>query len=188
MSYRYLVLFIISFIFSLIIGNLAIPILKSINAKQTIREDGPSSHITKKSQTPTIGGLIFLIPIFFITLTLCLLKKDFFTSDLTVVICTTCIMGILGLIDDYLKVRKKQNKGISGWIKLLIQLLVSFVIFHLYKEDASFLYLIWFFFIIAGSSNSYNLTDGLDGFLVALHWQVFLDFLLCFTKLVSLSC
>ncbi len=174
------ILFIISLILSLIIGKFLIPILKSLNAKQIIREDGPSSHITKKSQTPTIGGLIFLIPVFFITLILCLTKKDFLTLDLTIVLCTTFVMAALGFIDDYLKVRKKHNKGISGWIKLLIQLLVSYSIFHLYKEGGNILYLLWFFFIIAGASNSYNLTDGLDGLLGSITLISFLGFFVLF--------
>lgn len=173
------ILFIISLIFSLIIGNFFIPILKSINAKQAIREDGPSLHVAKKSQTPTIGGLIFLIPVFFITLILCIRKKDFLTMDLTVVLCTTFTMAALGFIDDYLKIRKKHNKGISGWIKLLIQLLVSFSLFCIYKE-ANFFYLLWFFFVIAGASNSYNLTDGLDGLLGSIALASFLGFFALF--------
>ncbi len=183
MNYSYLILFTISLIFSLITGKFLIPILKSINAKQTIREDGPSSHITKKSQIPTIGGLLFLIPLFLITLTLYLLKKDFLTLDLIVVLCTTFVMALLGFIDDYLKVRKKHNKGISGWIKLLIQLLVSYLIFHIYKEGESFFYLLWFFFVIAGASNSYNLTDGLDGLLGSITLVGLLGFFVLFYHL-----
>ena len=174
------ILFTISLISSLIIGKLFIPILKSINAKQTIRKDGPSSHLTKKSQTSTIGGLIFLIPVFFITLVLCLTKKDFLTLDLRVVLCTTFVMATLGFIDDYLKVRKRHNKGVSGWIKLLIQLLVSYSIFHIYKEGACIFCFIWFFFIIAGSSNSYNLTDGLDGLLGSVTLASLLGFFVLF--------
>ena len=174
------ILFVISLISSLITGKLLVPILKSINAKQTIRKDGPSSHITKKSQTPTIGGLIFLIPVFFITLIISTIKKDFLTLDLALVLCTTFIMAVLGFIDDYLKVRKKHNKGISGWIKLLIQFLVSFLLFHIYKEGGGFLYLLWFLLVIAGASNSYNLTGGLDGLLVSVTLASFLGFLVLF--------
>ncbi len=163
MNYCYLILFTISLSLSFIIGIFLIPILKLINVKQTIREDGPSSHITKKSSTPTIGGIIFLIPIFLITLIFCGIKKEFFTLDLVVVLSTMLVLSILGFTDDYLKVRKQHNKGISGWSKLLIQLLLSISIFYLYKEGNNYLYLAWYFFIISGASNSYNLTDGLDG-------------------------
>ena len=174
------ILFTISITFSLFVGNFLIPILRSINAKQSIRKDGPSSHIANKSQTPTIGGVIFLIPVFFITLILYLTKKDFLTLDLTIVICTTFVMAILGFTDDYLKVRKKHNKGISGWTKLLIQFLVSYSIFYIYKGGGSYFYLLWFFFVIAGASNSYNLTDGLDGLLGSITLASFLGFFVLF--------
>lgn len=180
MNYSYLILFATSLIFSLITGKCLISILKSINAKQIIREDGPSSHIAKKSQTPTIGGLIFLIPVFLITLVYSVLKKDFLTLNLSVVLCATFVMALLGFIDDYLKIRKKHNKGISGWIKLLIQLVVSYLIFHIYKEGGSLFYLLWFFFVIAGSSNSYNLTDGLDGLLGSITLTGLLGFFILF--------
>ena len=174
------ILFIISLALSLIIGKILIPVLKSFNIKQIIREDGPSSHITKKSQIPTFGGLIFLIPLFLVTLVMCTIKKDLLTLDLMVVLCITFVMATLGFIDDYLKVRKKHNKGISGWIKLLIQLLVSFSVFYIYKEGASFFYLLWFFFVIAGAGNSYNLTDGLDGLLGSITLASLIGFFVLF--------
>ena len=174
------ILFVVSLILSLIIGSFLIPVLKSIKVKQNIRKDGPSSHITKKSQTPTIGGLIFLIPVFFASSVLCIIKKDFLTLNLSVVLCTTFIMAVLGFIDDYLKVKKKHNKGVSGWIKLLIQFLVSFSIFYIYKEGNNVLYLLWFFFIIAGASNSYNLTDGLDGLLGSIALASLFGFFILF--------
>lgn len=177
------ILFIGSLVLSLITGKFLIPILKSLNAKQSIREDGPSSHIRLKSHTPTIGGLIFLIPILLIVLVLCSIKRDFLTVDLVVVICTTFIMAVLGFVDDYLKVRKKHNKGVSGWLKLLIQFLVAFSIFYIYKEERSnILYFFWFFFIIAGASNSYNLTDGLDGLLGSISLVSFIGFLVLFQQ------
>ena len=194
MNYSYLILFATSLIFSLITGKCLISILKSINAKQIIREDGPSSHIAKKSQTPTIGGLIFLIPVFLITLVYSILKKDFLTLNLSVVLCTTFVMALLGFIDDYLKIRKKHNKGISGWIKLLIQLVVSYLIFHIYKEGGSLFYLLWFFFVRGNEgtirSNKlliifllvdiYALTDGLDGLLGSITLTGLLGFFILF--------
>ena len=163
-----LILFFITLSISLAIGKPLINFLKSFRVKQTIREEGPQSHIQKKSQTPTIGGLIFLIPTFVVTMILCFLKKDFQTLDLLVVLGITLAMATLGFIDDYLKVVKKHNKGISGWIKLFVQFVVSLVIYCLYKEEASLFYLIWVFFVIAGASNSYNLTDGLDGLVASI--------------------
>ena len=164
----YLCLFLISLIASLILGNPLIKIFKSVGAKQFIRDAGPKSHIKEKFKVPTIGGVIFLIPLFILSTTLFLVRKDLHTLDLTVVLSTTFIMAVLGFVDDYLKIIKKQNKGVSGWIKLFIQLLVSLVIARIYNEEAGLIYLIWAFFIISGASNSYNLTDGLDGLLTSI--------------------
>ena len=168
--------FIIPLLLVLISGNPLIQVLKSLNAKQIVREDGPRDHIVKKSKTPTIGGLIFLVSVFFISFAVYFLKKDYQTLDLVIVLSTTFIMAVLGFIDDYLKVLKKHNKGISGWNKLFIQLLVSLVIFYLYKGNLGIIYLIWVFFIISGASNSFNLTDGLDGLLTSVSLVSFLGF------------
>ena len=175
--FYYLALVLISFGSSLILGKPLINLLNSFSAKQTIREDGPLDHITKKAQIPTIGSLIFLIPTFLITFGICFLKKEFQTLDLLSVAGITFLMAILGLSDDLIKILKKQNKGISGWLKLFIQFMASLVIFYLYKEDKSLIYLIWIFFIIAGASNSYNLTDGLDGLLASITISSLLGFL-----------
>ena len=174
-----IIFFIISVGFSLLIGNPLIKLLSLLNVKQTIREDGPKEHIQKKSKTPTIGGLIFLIPIFFIVLYFYLLKKEEFqTLDLIVVLGCTFTMAIVGFIDDLFKILKKHNKGVSGWVKLFVQFLISFFLFYKYKEGASLIFLFWYFFIFAGASNSYNLTDGLDGLLGSISLVSFIGF--CF--------
>ena len=127
-----IVLVIISLLIPLIIGTLVINFLKLLGAKQTIREDGPKRHISK-SLTPTIGGLIFLIPLFLIIVCLCFLKKEFRTLDLFIVFGSTFAMATLGFIDDCLKIQKNQNKGISGWSKLFVQFLISLVIYCFYR-------------------------------------------------------
>lgn len=177
-SYTYFLL--TPLIISLIIGNPLIKILSSLDAKQTIREDGPSSHKTTKSKVPTIGGLIFLIPIF-LTSIIALFLKNFQNTQIITVLTITFVMAALGFADDLLKVLKKHNKGISGWAKLSIQLIVSIVLFFIYKEDGGILYLLLVFFVIAGSSNSYNLTDGLDGLLTGVSLVSFLGFAFLFS-------
>ncbi len=179
----YLFLLIIPLLISLLLGNPLIQLLKSLNARQTIREDGPKEHIKKKSQIPTIGGLIFLIPAFLSILVLFLAKKELQTTDLLVVLGSTYVLALLGFIDDYLKVIKKHNKGISAWFKLFIQFVVSFVIYYKYNSGIGLIYLIWAFFIIAGASNSYNLTDGLDGLLGGISFISLLGFSFLFHKL-----
>ena len=172
--------FLVSLFISLFWGGSVISLLKKLSAFQFIREDGPNDHISRKSNTPTLGGVIFLTPLIIITLFLCLFKKNFQTADLLVVLSTTLLMGVLGFADDYQKIKKKHNKGISGWIKLFIQLLVSLILFFIYGKNLSFIYLLYIFFILAGSSNSYNLTDGLDGLLSSISIVSLLGFAFLF--------
>ena len=163
--YINLFLALISLCIALILGNYLVKLFKSLKFTQAIREKGPSSHKEKKINVPTMGGLIFLVPLFLIILVFCYLNGAFLTLDLIVVLSIVLIMATLGFVDDFLKIKKKHNKGVSGWIKLLLQLFVSVALYYIYKEGESYLYIAWFFFVIAGSTNSYNLTDGLDGLL-----------------------
>ena len=179
----YLFLLTIPLLISLLIGNPLIQLLKSLNAKQIIREDGPKEHLKKKSKVPTIGGLMFLIPAFISIFIICFARKNLQTTDLVIVLGVTLIMAILGFLDDYLKVLKKHNKGISGWLKLFIQFAVSLVIYYKYNSGVGIVYLIWAFFIIAGASNSYNLTDGLDGLVGSISFLSLLGFSFLFYKL-----
>jgi len=174
MKYEFIICFLISLGITLLIGSPLIKFLQSFNIRQSIRTDGPKDHITKKSNIPTIGGLIFLIPLFAFACFALITRKNFQNLDFIVVFSVTVLMSVLGFLDDHLKVKKKQNKGVSGWSKLFMQLVVSIIICLLYKEGNWFIYLIWVFFIIAGSTNSYNLTDGLDGLLASVSIVSFL--------------
>ena len=138
----YLAIFLISFFLSLAIGDPVIQLLKQIGVKQAIRELGPKDHIKKKSNTPTIGGLIFLIPLTFVVLFLGLTNKHFLTLNLAVVLCCTFAMAYIGLIDDLIKVGEKHNKGISGWFKLSIQFVLALVLFLIYKGSSWVLLLV----------------------------------------------
>lgn len=161
--FYYLVLLVFSFLFGLLIGNPIINLIKKLNAKQTIREDGPQEHIKKKSNTPTIGGVIFLIPVFFITAFIYIWWKSFPSKEMIIVFICTFIMFATGFLDDLLKIKKKHNKGISGWAKLGIQTILAFIIFITCFESKNLFYFFWIFFVFAGTCNAYNLTDGLDG-------------------------
>ena len=169
MTSFYLFLLIISTIFSLIIGKPIIEFLKKLGVKQHIREEGPKDHKVTKSTTPSIGSLIFIIPVITITVIAWIIKKEFYSYDLLIILIITLIGFSTGLVDDLLKIFKKHNKGISGWSKLLIQFIVSLLLFYIYyKEEHGLFWLIWVFFIFAGATNSYNLTDGLDGLLTSI--------------------
>ena len=164
-----LLLLLISAVFSLIIGKPIIEFLKKVGVKQHIREDGPKGHKETKFATPTIGSLVFIIPLITITVIVWILKKDLYSCNLLIILLVTLLGFITGLADDLLKILKKHNKGISGWSKLLIQFLAACLLFYLYyKEEHHLFWLVWVFFVFAGAANSYNLTDGLDGLLTSI--------------------
>lgn len=166
-------------IIAFIIGPGLIRWLKSKQgAGQPIREDGPETHFAKKG-TPTMGGLMMLIGIGVSSL----LWADLTNAYVWIVLLVTLGFGAIGFGDDYLKLTKKNPKGLNGRMKLLAQLLVSGIAVFMYlwatpEPLASglafpfvkeFLFsLAWFFvpfaiFVIIGASNAVNLTDGLDG-------------------------
>ena len=169
-----------SLFFSLIFGQLIINKLSQIQPKgQPIRKDGPIDHIIKKSGTPTMGGILILIGILFGTL----LWADLSNSYIWVLLMVSTSFGLLGAVDDYLKIKHNNSKGISSWMKFFIQIFLSLLAILLLikfgnNEHLKNLYFPFFknivlqlglffipfsIFIIVGSSNAVNLTDGLDG-------------------------
>lgn len=164
----------LGFVLSIIFGKIIIPILKSLHAGQSIREDGPQSHLIK-SGTPTIGGLIFLASVIVTSL----ITANFKVSVLMILF-STLTFGAVGFIDDYIKVVMKRNLGLRAYQKLLLQILVA-VILIIYQYNSKgmgtdlyipflkdyrsigFLYIPFVIFVIVGTVNSVNLTDGLDG-------------------------
>lgn len=166
----------ISLLLTLIAGIPYLNFLKKRLYGQFIRKDGPSSH-TKKSGTPTMGGLIIVLPSIF-TVLLCLVMKagSIETPALISIFCFIAF-SFLGFKDDINKVLKKRNKGLSGWSKLAFQSLIALIpalyltftgktdvsIFNLININLGFLYAVFAVFIIVGTSNAVNLTDGLDG-------------------------
>ncbi len=162
-----------------LIGN---PFIKFFSAKQIlnpIREDGPDDHIIKKIGTPTMGGVLILIGLFFGIL----LWGDLNNLYIWFLIYIVGTYGILGAYDDYKKIKHKNSSGISFKFKILSQIFaatIGIIALSIYSDNADLenLYfpffknliinLGWFFipfsvFIIVGSSNAVNLTDGLDG-------------------------
>ena len=171
--------FFTSLLISLLIGGPFIKLFSTKKIFNPIREDGPSDHIVKKIGTPTMGGIIILIGIIFSVL----LWADL--SNIYILFCLYIVssFGLLGAFDDYKKIRDTSSKGISSRLKILIQLILAvlglivltyFVEYDEFKNlyfpffKNLFLNLSWFFlpfsvFVIVGSSNAVNLTDGLDG-------------------------
>lgn len=164
---------IIAFIACVVLGAFVIP--KLHNFGQNVRDDGPKSHL-KKQGTPSMGG-IFMIGAFAIA-TLFFVKDN---PDAIVVLLITVGYGLVGFIDDYIKVVKKRSLGLRAWQKVVFQLIVT-ILFAIYLLkmndfgteiyvpftkgfyiDLGWLYVPFLFFVMVGTVNSVNLTDGLDG-------------------------
>lgn len=177
-TFRSLASFFTAFLIGMIIAPFFIKKMRLIGMGQSIREDGPSTHLSK-SGTPTMGGIFIII-----SLTLSVFLWTIYNYFVFVVLLSTVGFGLIGFIDDYLKVIYKNSKGITPLIKLVLQGIVSLLIFLLlyfnpfYKFSWTFYIpflnkplfswppVIGFFFIlftILAFTNATNLSDGLDG-------------------------
>ena len=166
----------------MIVFLIGTPFIKFFSAKQIldpIRDDGPTEHIIKKIGTPTMGGVLILIGLF----SGILLWGDLSSNYIWFLIFIVASFGLLGAYDDYKKIKYKNSSGISFRFKIISQILIAVVgilllsHFSGYDELTNLYFpffknliinLGWFFipfcvFIIVGSSNAVNLTDGLDG-------------------------
>jgi phospho-N-acetylmuramoyl-pentapeptide-transferase len=166
---------VITFLFTMLISPLFIPLLKRLKYGQQIRTDGPQGHL-KKAGTPTMGGIIILLAI-----ALASLKFIDKNSELVVLLVATLGFGLIGFLDDYIKIVFRRSLGLTAKQKLFGQLLVSAVVcyFLIQMEHSTTLHvpffdwsfsLGWFYFpfvafLMLGTSNAVNFTDGLDGLL-----------------------
>jgi phospho-N-acetylmuramoyl-pentapeptide-transferase len=166
---------------TLILGPFVIRKLKEWNFGQSIREDGPATHL-KKEGTPTGGGILLLPAVIVATS----LWADVTNHYVWVVLFTTAGLGFVGFLDDWAKIKGKNAKGITIRKKLLGQILVaSLVALYLYSlpnfntqlnlpffkkvlPDLGVLYIFFAVLVIVGTSNAVNLTDGLDGLAIGL--------------------
>ena len=168
-----------SMIIVFLIGGPFIKFIQAHKITGPIREDGPIDHIIKKVGTPTMGGVLILVGILFGTL----LWADLSNPYIWVLIMVSTSFGLLGAFDDYLKIKHNNSRGLSFTMKILCQIILSFIAVTLLtkygdSEHLKNLYFPFFknltlhlglffipfgIFIIVGSSNAVNLTDGLDG-------------------------
>jgi phospho-N-acetylmuramoyl-pentapeptide-transferase len=165
---------------SFLLGPRLIRLLRTLqNGGQPIRSDGPADHIVRKAGTPTMGGALILLALVVSTL----LWADLANGYIWTVLVVTLGFGAIGFVDDYLKVTKRNSKGLSGRIKLLAQVLIglaaSLLIVSITREplstslavpffksvliDLGILFFPFAILVMAGASNAVNLTDGLDG-------------------------
>ncbi|WP_343210000.1 phospho-N-acetylmuramoyl-pentapeptide-transferase [Anaerolentibacter hominis] len=166
---------ILSFFVSVLLSPIFIPFLHKLKFGQFIREEGPQSH-QKKSGTPTMGGLIILLSV--IVTSLVFMKGN---PDIIPVLFVTIGFGIIGFLDDYIKVVMKRNLGLKAWQKMLAQIVVTgvFGYYILHYTDLGTtvlvpfthgtywnlggLFLPFLFVVVLGTVNGVNFTDGLDG-------------------------
>lgn len=166
---------IIAFIISVVLGPVIIPFLRKLKFGQTVRDDGPQSHL-KKNGTPTMGGIIFLISVI---LTSCIYMKDY--PEIIPILFVTVGFGVIGFLDDYIKIVLKRSEGLTPSQKMLGQILVTAVFaIYMYKFSGISMEMIIPFFpgktldlggltipvmflAIIGTVNGVNFTDGLDG-------------------------
>lgn len=189
---------------SFMIGLIILPLLSKKNVRQSVSNMINARHL-KKEGTPTMGGLIFLIASLLIILLLYIFKKISFNDSIIIILLTYLFYTIIGYIDDYLKVIKKNNNGLSVIKKLILQSIFAIIIFYLYKLNIGnmnliikdfkinlgFLYGFLIFFYLVGYSNAVNITDGLDGLAAGLGCICFLTLGIIAIKqnyLISLFC
>ena len=186
-----------SLIIIFLIGNPLINYLAKKQITGPIRQDGPIDHIIKKSGTPTMGGLMILIGIIVSTLLWSDLKNIYIWIVLFV--CTS--LGLLGFLDDYLKIKFKNSSGINAKLKFFGQFVIALIailvlvyftdhrtILNLYFPffknlilNMGLFFIPFGIFVIIGSSNAVNLTDGLDGLATVPVMLVALSFsLICY--------
>ncbi len=163
-----------SFVATVILGIIIIPILRKLKIGQVVRDDGPQTHL-KKSGTPTMGGIVMLIAIVLISIVV-----SFKYPTVLPVALVTLGYGVIGFIDDFKKLVLKNPKGLSPSLKMfgLIIIAVAFVVYLVYSNFRTETYIpvlkqfitvpVWAYipctvFIILACTNSLNLTDGLDG-------------------------
>jgi len=170
---------VMSFLISVLLSPIFIPFLRRLKFGQSIRDEGPKSH-QKKSGTPTMGGIMIITSILVTTL---IMTNKFSkpSVEMYLLLFVTLGYGLLGFIDDFIKVVMKRNLGLTSKQKLIGQLMIAvifYLVFHQYgfstevrlpgtdfSIDLGWGYVLLIIFMLVGGSNAVNLTDGLDGLL-----------------------
>ena len=181
----------IGFITSVIFGLILIPFLKKIKVRQKVSLYLEKTHGSKDG-TPTMGGLIFIIPTIITTIILLFMNKIEFSENLFIILFVFIAYALLGFLDDYLIIRRHNNEGLTEIQKLFGQLVIALVFFYIFMRSGGrpvldihtlgleinmgWFYGIFLLFILVASSNAVNLTDGLDGLAGGLSVMAFLAF------------
>lgn len=191
MTIKLITAFVLAFLFASAFGRFYIPWLRRQKAGQEIKANGPTWHMSK-SGTPTMGGVMFILAVTLICLTVGfegMLHGDYVHIF---VLLFALVFGAIGFLDDWEKLKKKQNLGLTAKMKFLLQLAAALVFVLLMREIGfvstdvyipfvnktlympGWLYFIFAAFVIVGTVNAVNITDGIDGLAAGTSVPVFL--------------
>ena len=181
----------IGFLMSAGLGLILVPCLKKLRVGQKISIFVGETH-RKKEGTPTMGGLIFILPTIIATIALVLMGKISYTSNLGIVLLVFLGYACIGFLDDFLSIRKGNNEGLTTYQKLFMQVLIAIGFFYIYMRSGGqtswvvgtlhidlgmgWLYGLFILFVLVGASNAVNITDGLDGLAGGLSAIAFIAF------------
>ena len=181
----------LGFVLSLIISVITIPLLKKLHIGQSVSHTINERHL-KKEGTPTMGGIIFILTTLIIMIVLYLRGSVEYSYNLIILLITFLSYALLGFIDDFLKVRYHNNKGIPTLVKLFFQTVIAIVFYIIFRKNGgnptieiTFLhtsinlgwaYGLFILLVLVGTSNAVNITDGLDGLAGGLSIITFLAY------------
>lgn len=172
----------LGFVLSVIVGFITIPILRKINFNQKINVLINKRH-QEKQGTPTLGGLIFIIPTLIALVMLYIKNSITISHNLVILIFVFLSYGALGFLDDYLKIKRKNtisgNEGIKSWQKFILQVVIAIVFYFIYRSyggtgdltlslfgwnfPMGWAYGLFILLVLVATSNAVNISDGLDG-------------------------
>ena len=181
----------LGFIISAIFGVVLFPLLKKIKAGQRINVYVDAHR--KKAGTPTMGGFIFIIPCLITVMLLLITNKMQYSINLFIILFVMISYGMIGFLDDYISLKNNTNKGLTQVQKLFLQFIVALVFYVLFRHfgdgdsvlrvtlfnlewSLDWFYGLFILFLLVGTSNAVNLTDGLDGLAGGLSAIAFLAY------------
>ena len=168
----------LGFSFSVLFGYFVIKLFNRKKISQSVSATLGKRHI-EKAGTPTMGGIIFIIPTIIIMVALVLTHKVDFSTNLFIVLFVFLAYALLGYTDDHLIIKKRSNEGLSIFTKLALQIVIALIFFYIFlssgndpivnihtlgiKINMGFMYGMFLLFVLVATSNAVNITDGLDG-------------------------
>lgn len=181
----------LGFVISMVFGFFFVKFARKNKIGQTVSETIGERHI-KKNGTPTMGGFIFIVPVIVSLLLLYIRGSIALSHNLLILLFVFAAYAVLGFADDYLKLKYKNNKGISITTKFLMQMGIALVFFYIFMKnggepvlwitsigisiDMGWVFGIFILFVLVGTSNAVNITDGLDGLAAGLSAIAFFAF------------